>query len=360
MDSITQAALGAAVGHICWQEKLGRKALIAGAMLGTLPDLDVIIFPFLDEVQRLYWHRGESHSVCFLLLGSIGISWLLSLHYKAKQFEIWQATTGVFLILSTHVLIDLFTVYGTQLLAPISRKGFALNNMFIVDPLFTLPLLVGTLGAYFLRKKASAQWINQIGLLLATVYAAWSLSAQSIADHKFRTALIELDSFKVSRQLTSAGPFTTLLWRHIAETSDGFLLGYWSWLDDDNQEIHFQFIPKNAAIVHQIQSTRTFETVDWFSKGWWFVVQNDEKTARVVDLRFTELPTAEDQLYNQWQWPFAWNFNVIAQDETRLTAVRPDLQNSLKTLRLFGQRIQGQHGWVTDTPRGKAPINPKG
>ena len=345
MDSITQATLGAAVGHICWQDKLGRKALIAGAVLGTLPDLDVLIYPLLDAVQRLYWHRGESHSVWFLLLGSIGIGWLLSRHYKAKQFEVLQATTGVFLILSTHVLIDLFNVYGTQLLAPISRKGFSLNNMFIIDPLFTLPLLFGAIGACLSKKQAIAQRINQIGLLLATFYAVWSLSAQSIADQKFRMALTELNNFKVSRQITSAGAFTTLLWRHIAETSDGFLLGYWSWFDDNNQKIHFQFIPKNAEIVEQINSTRTFEAVEWFSKGWWFVAKSDKKTAKVVDIRFTELPTTKDQPYTQWQWPFAWNFNLIAQDETRLESVRPDLQEPVKTIKLLGRRIQGKGGW---------------
>ena len=346
MDSITQATLGAAVGHICWQDRLGRKALIAGAMLGTLPDLDVLIYPFLDEVQRLYWHRGESHSVWFLLLGSIGIGWLLSRHYRAKQFEVLQTTTGVFLILSTHVLIDLFNVYGTQLLAPISSKGFALNNMFIIDPLFTLPLLFGVIGAYLVKQQAVAYRINQIGLLLATLYAVWSLSAQSIADHKFRMALAELNNFKVSRQITSAGSFNTLLWRHIAEIPNGFLLGYWSWLDDNNRKIRFQFIPQNAAIVEQIKSTPTFETVDWFSQGWWFVAEGDQNTAKVVDLRFTELPTAEEQPYTQWQWPFAWNFNLVAKDETPLKAVRPDLQEPMKTLRLLAQRTQGKGGWV--------------
>ena len=346
MDSITQATLGAAVGHMCWQHKLGRTALIAGAMLGTLPDLDVLLYPFLDEVQRLYWHRGESHSVWFMLLGSIGIGWLLSRYYKAKHFEILQTTTGVFLILSTHVLIDLFTVYGTQLLAPVSRKGFALNNMFIVDPLFTLPLFVGVIAAYLIKKQVVAERVNQVGLLLATFYVVWSLSAQFIADQKFRVALAELNNYKVSRQVTSAGAFTTFLWRHIAETSDGFLLGYWSWLDDNNEEIRFQFIPKNAAIVAEIQSTPTFEAVDWFSKGWWFVAKSDSKTAKVVDLRFTELPTTNDQPYTEWQWPFAWNFNLIAEDETRLKAVLPNLQEPVKFLKLLGNRIQGKRGWV--------------
>ncbi|BHH85999.1 metal-dependent hydrolase [Desulforhopalus sp. 52FAK] len=347
MDSITQAALGAAVGHACLQDKLGKKALIAGAMLGTLPDLDIVIYPFIDEVQRLYWHRGESHSVWFLLLGSIGIGWLLSRRYREKNIEILQSTTAVFLVLSTHVLIDLFTVYGTQLLAPISRKGFALNNMFIVDPLFTLPLLFGIMGAYFVKKQVIAERINMVGLLLAALYAVWSFSGQSIADQKFRTALNEFHNVKVSRQITSAGPFTTLLWRHIAETPDGFLLGYWSWFDDSSQKIHFQYIPKNAAIVEEIQSTRTFEAVDWFSKGWWFVAKSNDTTAKIVDLRFTEIPAAKDQPYTEWQWPFAWTFNITARQETRLKPVRPAVFEPLKTLRLLGQRVQGKDGWVS-------------
>ena len=101
----------------------------------------------------------------------------------------------------------------------------------------------------------------------------------------------------------------------------------------------------NAATLEKIKSTRTFETVDWFSKGWWFVAESDHKTAKVVDLRFTELPATRDQPYTEWQWPFAWNLNLNAQGETRLKAVRPDLQEPVKTLRLLGQRIQGKGGW---------------
>jgi inner membrane protein len=63
MDSLTQATLGAAVTHAVWHRPLGRKALGWGVALGTLPDLDIVIYPWLDQVQRLYWHRGESHSL---------------------------------------------------------------------------------------------------------------------------------------------------------------------------------------------------------------------------------------------------------------------------------------------------------
>ena len=104
MDSLTQAALGAAVGHLCWQDTLGRKALIAGALLGTLPDLDVLIYPFLDEVQRLYWHRGESHSVWFMILGAMGFGWLLTRLSVTKSLSYYQAGIGSFFIFSSHVL----------------------------------------------------------------------------------------------------------------------------------------------------------------------------------------------------------------------------------------------------------------
>lgn len=345
MDSITQATLGAAVGHICLQDKLGRKGLIAGAMLGTLPDLDILIYPFLDEVQRLYWHRGESHSVWFLLLGSIGIGWLLRRRYKERNIEIVQATTAVFLILSTHVLIDLFTVYGTQLFAPVSRTGFALNNMFIIDPLFTLPLFLGVIGAVLIQQQTIAHRVNAMGLLLAGLYAVWSFTAQSIADEKFRSALADDHIFKINRQITSPAPFNTLLWRHIVETPEGFLLGYWSWFDAGNQKIHFTFIPQNSAIVEKIRSTRAFTAVDWFSKGWWFALESDNKTAKVVDVRFTEIPESEDQPYTKWQWPFAWNFNIDDAATPILNPVRPQPQEPRNTLVLFYKRILGKGGW---------------
>ena len=345
MDSLTQATLGAAVGHICWHEKLGRKAIIAGALLGTLPDLDVLIYPFLDEVQRLYWHRGESHSVWFMILGAMAFGWLLRRLTVTETLSYYQAGIGALFIFSSHVLIDLFNVYGTQLFAPVFRKGFALDNMFIIDPLFTVPLLIGTAGAYYSSKPALASKLNRTCLLLASIYVVWSFSAQTVASFKFRQALAEQKDI-VSRQFTSAGSFTTFLWRHIAETPDGFLLAYWSWFDAPDKPIRFHFIPQNAAIVGQIKNARTFQVVDWFSHGWWFVAEADGKSARVVDLRFGEIPSDTDQNAHQWAWPFAWEFYLNPKDETRLKAIRPELKDPLVSIRLLLGRILGRSEWI--------------
>jgi membrane-bound metal-dependent hydrolase YbcI (DUF457 family) len=163
-----------------WHRPLGRKALAWGVALGTLPDLDIVVFPWLDTVQRLYWHRGASHSLFLILPTALAVGWLVRRVHRGTGLSFGRAAGVTWLIFFTHVLIDFFTVYGTQLLAPFSRHGFGSNNLFIIDPLYTLPLLAGCL--LFALWPAGAGWrANRVGLLLSTLYVVWSFGAQAVA-----------------------------------------------------------------------------------------------------------------------------------------------------------------------------------
>ena len=102
MDSITQASLGAAVGHLCWNKEIGAKALVAGALIGTIPDLDILAYPVLDQVQRLYWHRGESHSIFFVLLGGLATGLLVQRYCFGKRLNLQKAFLGALFIYATH------------------------------------------------------------------------------------------------------------------------------------------------------------------------------------------------------------------------------------------------------------------
>ena len=42
MDSLTQIVLGASVGEAALGRKVGNRAMVWGAIAGTIPDLDVI------------------------------------------------------------------------------------------------------------------------------------------------------------------------------------------------------------------------------------------------------------------------------------------------------------------------------
>ena len=324
---------------------MGRWALPAGLALGTLPDLDILAYPLLDEVERLYWHRGESHSVWFLILGSWLTAWLLRRFPVSRELSGRQAWWGVFAIYTTHVLIDVFTVYGTQLLAPFSRHGFGTNNLFIIDPLFTMPLLGGILGAAFFRSDSRRRFVNTAGLALATVYAGWSFVSQAVAERAFARAVQE-QGMVVERGFTSASAFNTVLWRHVVETKDGFWVGYWSWFDPAGTKVDFRFLPRRAETVQAVAEARSFAVVDWFSQGWWAVVAADASKATVVDLRFGDIPTAQNQLPQDRAWPFAWEFDLAAGEDAPLVQTPPQLDGVGETFELLWRRVRGEHvGW---------------
>ena len=123
MDSLTQIVLGASVQGAILGKYQGRRAYIYGAMLGTLPDLDVFI-PYPDPISDMTYHRGFSHSLFVLTAVGIGGAWLISKFYQWRGQPLPYSTTrlavAMTLALTTHPLLDSLTVYGTQLFWPLA------------------------------------------------------------------------------------------------------------------------------------------------------------------------------------------------------------------------------------------------
>ena len=86
MDSLTQIVLGAAVGELVLGKKIGNRAMVWGAVGGTIPDLDVLGKFFLTNIDNLAFHRGFSHSILFSLLGAWVFGKLVVLHEKINFF----------------------------------------------------------------------------------------------------------------------------------------------------------------------------------------------------------------------------------------------------------------------------------
>ena len=70
MDSLSQIVLGAAVGEAVLGRRIGNRAMIWGAVAGTIPDMDVLGKYFLSELDNLAFHRGISHSLLFSVVGA--------------------------------------------------------------------------------------------------------------------------------------------------------------------------------------------------------------------------------------------------------------------------------------------------
>lgn len=269
MDSVTQLALGAAIGEAVLGRKVGHRAILWGALCGTLPDLDVFI-PFAGPVEAFTYHRSFSHSVLVAALVTPLIAWLiLKLHPSTVPHRSgWLLL--VYLALATHALLDCFTVYGTQILWPLDVTPVTWSTVFIIDPAYTLPLLIGVTCA--LVAKRTENWghrANMAGLALSSVYLAWSVAAKLHVENVARDSLAQ-QGVRYSRLLSGPGPFNTILWRVVAMDEDGYYEGIYSLLDRD-RAMRFAHYPSRPQLLRGLEEHWPVRRLRWFTKGFYSV-----------------------------------------------------------------------------------------
>ncbi len=187
MDPVSQGLVGATLAQsIVRREKL-IPAGIAGVLSGMAADLDVIIRSSMDPLLFLEFHRQFTHSLIFIPVGAFIVS--LTLFYFIKNYLSWKETYIVcFLGYATHALLDACTSYGTKLLWPFSSERIAWNNISIIDPLFTLPIII--FFACICIKKSRLFVFLSIG---------WALLYISIGLYQNQRALKLVQNLAISR-----------------------------------------------------------------------------------------------------------------------------------------------------------------
>ncbi len=287
MDSITQIALGAAVGHAVLGRHVGYRAALWGSLCGTLPDLDVFI-SMGGPVADFTYHRSFSHSLLVLTFITPVITWLIIKIHPATQIHHRGWLWVVFLSLTTHPLLDSFTIYGTQLFWPIVETPVGLGSIFIIDPIYTLPLLIGVITALSQhRQPRLAQRFNQAGLVISTLYLGWSLAAQL---HVKQIAEESLANAKLSSTalLVTPAPFNTILWRIVAMDNAGYHEGYYSLLDEKPTITFFRYASE-THLLNELQQHWPVQRLTWFTKGF-YKVENLKGAITMTDLRMGAEP----------------------------------------------------------------------
>ncbi len=295
MDSVSQLALGAAVGYATLGRRLGRPALVWGAVLGTLPDLDVFV-PLADPVAAFTEHRSWSHSLLVLALATPVCAALgTRLHRRSgATFLGWLLLAG--LVLVTHVLLDCFTVYGTQVLwpfclPPAGRPPESWSTVFVIDPAYTLPLLVGIgcAARWSRRRPRRAGRCNAAGLVLSSLYLVWTVAAKSHVESVVDRSLLHQGI--VARQvLTTPTPLNSLLWRIVVMQDDGYLEGFHSLLADaSTDDIVWTEHPCDPQLRAVVRAVPAAARLLWFTHGFCSVRQQGDRVV-VTDLRMGSEP----------------------------------------------------------------------
>ncbi|WP_378187300.1 metal-dependent hydrolase [Aquimarina sp. W85] len=314
MDSLTQIVLGAAVGELALGKKIGNKAILWGAIAGTIPDLDVMAKWFFEPVRANELHRGFSHSILFSLLVAPLLGWLLAKIYK-KLHATWQDwTLLMFLGLFTHPLLDAFTTWGTQLFWPSPYK-VSFKSIFVIDPLYTLPFLLCVILAMRLkRENPKRRSYAKIGLVMSSCYLLLTLVLKGYTYTKFETSLIAQNIEYIAIQ-TKPTPFNSILWTANVETTDAYLIGYYS-IFDSTDTISFSAIPKNHDLLGDLRTDPLVKRLVKLTEGW-YTINQTKNTLLFNDLRFGQLNFEDPKS------PFVFSYQLFYEDN-ELHAKEPE------------------------------------
>ncbi len=367
MDSLTQIVLGAAVGEVTLGKKIGNRALLWGAVAGTIPDLDVFLGGLMSAEGELASHRGFSHSITFAVLGGFLLAWIVEHVYSSKwhryfAFGAWfllplgvlyflnrifqgsqpsyfVLAAGIFTVLAlvywlyrryfqlsfvapdvnrsdwqklffwglvTHPLLDCFTTYGTQLFLPFSDYRVAFNSISVADPIYTAPfLLLVIILSYFNRKLAIRRRLAWAGIGISSIYLLFTVWNKSQVNAILLNSLAD-QNISYQRYLTSPTILNNLLWNCVVQTEQGYYQGYYSRLSP-SKEVKLQFTAHQRELLpSNWENDETIQLLSWFSNDYWIVRSDKTGALQVNDMRYGTMDVGpEEEPYYIFNFPIA-------------------------------------------------------
>lgn len=295
MDLLTQGLLGAALAQAGSKQQETRVATGVGFFAGLIADADILIQSDQDPLLTVEFHRHFTHSIFFVPLGALIAALLLWLLLRHK-LSFLRLYFYCFLGYSLSGVLDALTSYGTHLFWPISQERVALNLISVIDPIFTLILLVGVILA--LEKTES---FAKLSLLLAGFYlfVGW-VQLQRAED--VAASLAATRGHTIEAGIVKPTLANLILWRSIYENDEKFYVdalrvGFFSEpkvyegevIEKFTPGVHVPELPKKSVLAEDI------ERFTHFSAG--YIGIQPERPHLLIDVRYSNLPTSTDPLW---------------------------------------------------------------
>lgn len=341
MDMITHVALGAIVGELTLGKQAGNRAVLWGALVGLVPELDRLLRWTHGDWAYLLYGQSLTHSLLFVLLGGLLLG---RLFYRLHGRRVGTRRGWVrlwFWGLLTHVLLDCCSTWGTQLFFPFWSYRVAGNFIAEIDPFFTLPLLLGLLlGLRHARDTRPRNlWVG-MGLVLSSLYLLVTITNQqyvrAVFDHTFEQA----DS-RVLRMGVYPALGSNLLWHGVAEMPYGYQVAYFSVFEGASTTLDVHYVPKRHSLPDSLINLSQVQTLRRVSDRY-YVVSTRGDSVLWHDLRFG----LGSVLSSAWTAPaFQCTFLLTPSDQAghpNVRIERPQQGLSAEGLRLTWQRILGK------------------
>jgi inner membrane protein len=328
LDTITQALLGGSVGYVVAGKISPRKAVLCGATVAILPDLDVLI-PYINDLDAFTLHRSWTHSWLVQTLITPALTYCIYKLDNTFRFVTWFWLTWLALI--THSGLDALTVYGTQLFWPFLPSPVSGGSVFIIDPMYSVPLLAGFIAILIKPNKLLSHRILLSGFVFSCAYLLAGLFIQNWVEQQANIAL-QKQGIEYDKVLIAAAPLNIALWRALVINDDYYYQGFRSVFDQKNN-FNFSQYARHSELTPLIASLPALQRLDWFTHGFYSLEQRGN-TIVARDLRMGIEPS------------YIFNFAIAERNQQQTAALSPQRvegeQVQLSDLKLVWQRIWNQ------------------
>jgi inner membrane protein len=293
MDPISQGTVGAAFAQSTANKSNIIKIGVIGFLAGLAPDLDVLIRSSTDPLLSLEYHRQFTHSLFFIPFGPLIVA-LVIFPLVRRSLSLKTVYVASFLGYATHGLLDACTSYGTLLFWPFSNERVTWNNISIVDPLFTIPILLLVVIAIKTRKR-----------LFSFLAIGWMTFYLSLGFVQYDRALSAATELAHSRghnpeRLTLKPSFGNLiLWKSIYQHKERFYVDAIrtaqssTWCSGESVSV-FDYQYHLPNLEKHSQQSKDIERFRWFSQDY---LGFDEDKNLVTDVRYSMIP---NQIAPMW------------------------------------------------------------
>lgn len=333
MDSFTHVLLGAAVGEILAGKKIGKRAMVVGAAVNSLPDIDFVAGLWMPPSQYFLAHRGFTHSFLFIVIASLLLSWAINNFSSLKiNFRYWS--TFFFIQLLTHILLDSLNAYGIGWFEPFSRQRVSYDLLFVADPFFSIWLLIACVALIILPSQSPARLkVAVAGLVLSMAYIGYAVNNKMMINDTVSKSLAQ-QRIEPVRILITPTPLNCWLWYVVTDVGDGYLIGYHS-VFDRAPSITSQYFSKNDSLLDPIREKEEPKQLIRLARDF-YTVERHRDTLIFHNLRFGQI--------DGWEVPragFIFSYNLEMRNSLFTIQKGRFSGWSKKTTSAFIKRIEG-------------------
>jgi inner membrane protein len=333
LDLLTQGLLGGALALSVADKKESRNAAVVGFAAALLADADVLISASDDPLLNLEFHRHFTHALIFIPLGAL-IAALLLWPLLRKRLELKRIYGYALLGYATSGLLDACTSYGTHLLWPFSDTRIAWSIIAIIDPVFSLVLLIALIIGFKYYKPVTAR----VGLALAGCYLLLGLWQHQNA-LQLAIELAEQRGHEVQRVIVKPTLANLVLWRSVYQSNDLFHVDAIRIGPGPNRIYpgesvqKFNFEQDLPQLERESILSRDILRFSKLADG--FVVPDPARDNVLIDIRYSMLPTAVTPM-----WGIDLNVASASQHaKFEIYRDRPDNARDLFLAMLLGRDL---------------------